>query len=59
LVYAATQDAYLGHPRAATEPLLNDHHGAWRALCDLHPSSAFLREPVRLSPPLGGPSVFC
>jgi hypothetical protein len=59
LVYAATQDAYLGHPRAATEPLLNDHHGVWRALCDLHPSSAFLREPVRLSPPLGGPSVFC
>ena len=58
LVYAATQDAYLGNPRAATEPLLNDHHGAWRALCDIHPSSPFLREPIRLSPPLAGSSVF-
>ena len=58
LVYAATQDAYLGHPLAVTEPLLNDHHGEWRALCDLHPSSRFLREPLRLVPPLAGTSVF-
>ncbi|MCL4207653.1 MAG: replication-relaxation family protein [Pirellulaceae bacterium] len=58
LVYAATQDAYLGEPRAATEPLLNDHHGGWQALCDLHPSARFVREPVRLSPPLAVPRVF-
>jgi hypothetical protein len=58
LVYAATQDAYLGEPRAATEPLLNDHHGGWQALCDLHPSARFVREPVRLSPPLAAPRVF-
>jgi len=58
LVYAATQDAYLGDPRAATEPLLNDHHGGWQALCDLHPSARFVREPIRLSPPLAVPRVF-
>jgi len=58
LVYAATQDADLGDPRAATEPLLNDHHGGWQSLCDLHPSAPFVREPVRLSPPLAVPRVF-
>jgi hypothetical protein len=58
LVYAATQDAYLGTPCAVTDPLLNDHHGHWRALCDAQPSSAFRREPVRLSPPLARASVF-
>jgi len=58
LVYAATQDAYLGTPCAVTDPLLNDHHGQWRALCDAQPSSAFRREPVRLSPPLARANVF-
>ena len=58
LVYAATQDAYLGTPCAVTDPLLNDHHGHWRALCDAQPSSAFRREPVRLSPPLARASMF-
>lgn len=58
LMYATTQDAYLSTPRAVTDALFNDHHGHWRALCDLHPSSAFLREPVRLSPPLAQSNVF-
>jgi len=52
LVYAATQDAYLAAQTAVTEPLFNDHHGGWQALCDVHPSSAFVRQPIRLSPPL-------
>ena len=58
LVYAATQDAYLADPRAAASPLFNDHHGGWRCLIDLHPSSGFLREPVRLSPPVAHATVF-
>jgi hypothetical protein len=58
LVYAATQDAYLGAPEAVTAPLFNDHHGHWRALCDVHPSSGFLRTPIRLAPPLARSSVF-
>jgi hypothetical protein len=58
LIYAATQDAYLGAIRPTTEPLFNDHHGQWRALCDLHPSSAFRRDPIRLSPPLVQAAVF-
>ena len=58
LVYAAAQDAYLGASRAVTDPLFNDHHGQWRALCDVHPSSAFLRAPIRLAPPLGRATIF-
>ena len=58
LIYAATQDAYLSTPDAVRDALFNDHHGYWRALCDIHPSSALLREPVRLSPPLVRSGVF-
>jgi len=52
LCYAATQDTYLSDPRAITAPLFNDHHGGWQSLADLHPSSSFVREPVRLMPPM-------
>jgi hypothetical protein len=51
LCYAGTQDAYLAEPRAVTAPILNDHHGHWQSLVNLHPSAPFLRAPVRLSPP--------
>lgn len=52
LCLAATQDEFLGEPLAVTAPILLDHHGHWQSLIDLHPSSRFLREPVRLSPPV-------
>jgi hypothetical protein len=55
LVYAATQDVYLGERFAVTEPLFNDHHGYWQALVDPQPSSRFLREPVRLPRPVAPP----
>lgn len=52
LVYASTQDVYLGEPLAVTEPIFNDHVGHWQALVNPQPSSRFLREPVRLSRPV-------
>lgn len=52
LCYAATQDEYLGEPRAVTAAIFNDHDGDWQPLVNLHPSSAVLREPIRLSPPI-------
>ena len=57
LCYAATQDAFLAEPLAVTAPILNDHHGGWQSLVDLHPTSRFLREPIRLTPPLARPRV--
>ncbi len=55
LVYATTQDAYLGEHHAVTAPIFNDHHGHWQALVDPQPSSKFSREPVRLTPPIAVP----
>lgn len=58
LVYAATQTSYLADPSNIGSPIFLDHAGAWQALVDLHPTSAFTRAPVRLpraiemSPPL-------
>ena len=57
LCYAATQDAFLAEPLAVTAPVLNDHHGGWQSLVNLHPTSRFLREPIRLSPPLASTGV--
>lgn len=51
LIYAATQDEFLGEPNALTMPILNDHRGRWQALVDLHPTAAPHRGPLRLSPP--------
>ena len=52
LVYATTQDIYVGEPLAATQAIMNDHHGDWRALVDPQPSSRFFREPIRLTQPV-------
>ena len=52
LCYAGIQESFLGEPKALTLPILNDHHGRWQALVELQPSSRFLREPIRLTPPL-------
>jgi len=52
LVYASTQESYVGTPHAVTEPIMNDHHGHWQALVNPQPSSPFLRAPVRLSRPV-------
>ena len=47
------QLSFAGH--AVTQPILNDHHGCWQALVNPQPSSQFLREPVRLTPPVAPP----
>ncbi|MEX1027005.1 MAG: replication-relaxation family protein [Candidatus Paceibacterota bacterium] len=52
LVYASTQDAFLGEPLAVTQPILNDHHGHWQPLVNAQPSSRFLREPIYLRQPI-------
>ena len=48
LCYAATQEEYLSNPLAVTSPLFIDHDGDWQSLVNLHPTSRFLREPVRI-----------
>ena len=52
LCYATTQEQYLAEPLAVTTPILNDHDGRWQSLVNLHPTSRFLRQPIRLTPPL-------
>ena len=52
LCYAGTQDEYLAEPHVLTSPILNDHHGHWRSLVDLHPTASSTRTPIRLSPPV-------
>jgi Replication-relaxation len=52
LCYVATQETFLAEPWAVTAPIVNDHHGGWQSLVDLHPTSRYLREPIRLTPPL-------
>ena len=52
LVYAMTQDVYLGEPNAIMAPILNDHFGIWQSLVDPHPTSPFLRQPIRLVRPV-------
>jgi hypothetical protein len=49
LCYATTQDQYLTEPLAVTEPIVNDHNGRWQSLVNVHPTSEFLREPIRLA----------
>lgn len=55
LVYASTQDVYQGESQAVTQPILNDHHGDWQALVNSQPSAQFLRERIRLTPPISPP----
>lgn len=52
LVYATTQDVFLGEPQAVTQPIFNDHQGYWQALVNPQPSARVLRDPVRLSRPI-------
>ena len=52
LIYAMTQDVYLGEPNAIMAPILNDHFGIWQSLVDPHPTSPFLRQPIRLVRPV-------
>ena len=52
LAYAATQDSLLAEPRALHAPMFLDHHGRWHSLVNPHPTSDFLRSPVRLSRPV-------
>ena len=55
LAYAATQDSLLAEPRALHAPMFLDHHGRWQSLVNLHPTSDFVRTPVRLSRPVTSP----
>jgi hypothetical protein len=57
LCYAATQETYLAEPLAITAPVFNDHHGGWQSLVNPQPTARFLREPIRLSPPLAPTGV--
>ena len=49
LCYATTQDQYLAEQLAVTKPILNDHEGHWQSLVNVHPTSRFSREPIRLA----------
>ena len=46
LVYAATQDSFLGTHDAVTEPILNDHHGHWQPLVNHQPTSSALQSAI-------------
>lgn len=48
LFLAATIDAYLNDENPFVNPILLDHHGHWHALINIHPSSFFTKDPVRL-----------
>ena len=60
LVYATTMDSFLNERDALREPLFLDHEGNWQALLNPHPTSRFLRDPVRLAPEMVAPvTAFC
>ena len=52
LVYATTMDSFLNEDDALMQPLFLDHHGRYQAMVNLHPTSAFLREPVKIRVPM-------
>ena len=49
LVYAATHESFLAEPNPLHAPIFLDHRGEWQALVDLHPTSHFRKEAVRLA----------
>lgn len=49
LVYAATHEGFLAEPEPLHSPIFLDHRGEWQALVDLHPTSRFRKEAVRLT----------
>lgn len=57
LIYAATQDSYLGNPQPLTDPFLLDHRGTWQALVDLHPTAPSKKGPVRLPQSIGSAAM--
>ena len=48
LIVAATQDAFLAEPDVLRQPVFLDHFGGWQSLVNAHPTTAFLKAPVRL-----------
>lgn len=46
LVYATTMDLFLNEQDALMQPVFLDHHGHYRAIVDLHPTSVFRREQI-------------
>ncbi|HRA90183.1 MAG TPA: hypothetical protein PK992_18995, partial [Planctomycetaceae bacterium] len=52
LIYATTQDSFLGTPDAVTAAIVNDHHGHWQSLVNYQPTSSALRTPIRLKRPV-------
>ena len=59
LVYATTQDNYLGDMLAVTHPIFNDHLGDWQSLVNYQATSGFLRERVRLKRPIARIEMLC
>jgi len=58
LVYATSQDQFLGSTDSLAAPIFNDHFGQWRALLNPQPTSGFSpRPPVRLRPPVAPISI--
>ena len=54
LCYATTVADYVGENDALRQPIFLDHHGQWQSILNLHPTSYFLRSPVRLPKLLEG-----
>jgi len=52
LVYATTMDTFLNNDDALMQPIFLDHHGRFQAMVDSHPTSRFVREPVRIRVPV-------
>jgi len=57
LVYAAAFDSFVRDSDSLMAPIFLDHQGHWQALVDLHPTSSFRKEPVRLERPIVSPLV--
>lgn len=51
LIYAATQDSFLGDAQPLRSPIFLDHCGEWQSLIDLHPTASYRKAPVRLGRP--------
>lgn len=56
LVFAATLDCYLTESDPLRSPIFLDHTGQWQSLVDLHPTSPYRKQPVRLKPLMVGSS---
>lgn len=52
LCLAGTQSEFLNAANPLTTPMLNDHHGEWQPIVNIHPTAKVVREPIRLEAPL-------